>query len=33
MMSTLLVGFGMKDDETLQFTFNGDGTAKGVLVR
>ena len=31
-MSSILVGFGMKDDETLQLTFNGDGDAKGCLV-
>jgi len=32
MLSTMLVANGIKDDETLQLTFNGDGQAKGVMA-
>jgi hypothetical protein len=32
MLSTMLVAHGIKDQETLQFTFNGNGLAKGVLA-
>lgn len=32
MLSTMLVANGIKDEETLQLTFNGDGQAKGVMA-
>jgi hypothetical protein len=33
MLCAMLVSHGIKDQETLQLTFNGDGLAKGVMVR
>ena len=32
MLSTILVANGMKDEETMQLTFNGNGAAKGVMA-
>jgi redox-regulated HSP33 family molecular chaperone len=32
MLSAILVANGIKDQETLQLTFSGDGTAKGVMA-
>jgi hypothetical protein len=32
MLATMLVAHGIKDEETLQLTFNGNGLAGGVMV-
>lgn len=32
MLSAMLVAHGVKDEETLQLTFNGDGLARGVMA-
>lgn len=32
MLSAMLVAHGIKDQETLQLTFQGDGLAQGVMA-
>lgn len=33
MLATVLAAHGIKDEETLQLKFAGDGLSKGVMVR